>query len=482
MLRDFWCGCWHWFETFAKDCRDIIETVDLTKERTDFAYTSLTCKAWWGDEDLQKPMHSQRKYLAERGGDFAKCRDFSALRGGVQRIVRPTHSKDDTHKSRCNSCVTFHLPDMKPCSGWLHVRPFRHKKMSAFPREPAQKRTCEIFRCIKFIPICVLQRATINVDDHFVLTSAQIDVTSWTKELQIKHGKTWSGSFMMTFKQSTAVLAYVILFLCLGSELWFSSAGALPRAAQPLFCSQTLVWFNFFASIVYGIWRGNGCNGYSDFCLRNVILLHFFCFGPCCKHLALVRQMFSLCLNFCFQNGVTTFECRGTHGKTPVIVAARVVVSSSRRKIVAWSNRCFGFEHPDARHPQNRPTKFPSEFELKLIPILDLLLKNLGTALRAADANEVSEPEPSEFQGRWFRISYPKMGNGFVFCFWDSFHHRALRNCMKRETGCLFSFASLYCIEFCRGRRIITHIYMNHFLMLSFLHNSKFGTFNGYSN
>ena len=128
MLRDFWCGRWHWFETFAKDCRDIIETVDLTKERTDFAYTSLTCKAWWGDEDLQKPMHSQRKYLAERGGDFAKCRDFSALRGGVQRIVRPTHSKDDTHKSRCNSCVTFHLPDMKPCSGWLHVRPFRHKK------------------------------------------------------------------------------------------------------------------------------------------------------------------------------------------------------------------------------------------------------------------------------------------------------------------------------------------------------------------
>ena len=187
--------------------------------------------------------------------------------------------------------------------------------MSAFPREPSQKRTCEIFRCIKFIPICVLQRATINVDDHFVLTSAQIDVTSWTKELQIKHGKTWSGSFMMTFKQSTAVLAYVILFLCLGSELWFSSAGALPRAAQPLFCSQTLVWFNFFASIVYGIWRGNGCNGYSDFCLRNVILLHFFCFGPCCKHLALVRQMFSLCLNFCFQNGVTTFECRGHMAK-----------------------------------------------------------------------------------------------------------------------------------------------------------------------
>ena len=25
----------------------------------------------------------------------------------LQRIVRPTHSKDDTHKSRCNSCVTF---------------------------------------------------------------------------------------------------------------------------------------------------------------------------------------------------------------------------------------------------------------------------------------------------------------------------------------------------------------------------------------
>ena len=74
-------------------------------------------------------------------------------------------------------------------------------------------------------------------------------------------------------------------------------------------------------------------------------------------------------------------------------------------------------------------------------------------------------PQNSRADGLGF-IS--KNGKRFCFCFWDSFHHRALRNCMKRETGCLFSFASLYCIEFCRGRKIITHIYMNHFLMLSF--------------
>ena len=54
-------------------------------------------------------MRSQRKYLAERGGDFAKCRDFSALRGGVQGIVRPTHSKDDTHTNRNVTVVSLSI-------------------------------------------------------------------------------------------------------------------------------------------------------------------------------------------------------------------------------------------------------------------------------------------------------------------------------------------------------------------------------------
>ena len=124
--------------------------------------------------------------------------------------------------------------------------------MSAFPREPSQKRTCEIFRCIKLIPICVLQRATINVDDHFVLTSAQIDVTSWTKELQIKHGKTWSGSFMMTFKQSTAVLAIRYFIFVFGLRAVIQLGGSFAASGPAIVLQSNACMVQFFC--LYSIW------------------------------------------------------------------------------------------------------------------------------------------------------------------------------------------------------------------------------------
>ena len=122
---------WEWSlqsETLDKDFTDTTVTEAWTKEQKDSTNMSRICKAWWRERIWKwRPVHIQRKSLDECAG-CPKWRETSSFWGGVQRIVRPTHSKDDTHKSRCNSCVTFiYLSWKLMIQVSFHRGPFRHK-------------------------------------------------------------------------------------------------------------------------------------------------------------------------------------------------------------------------------------------------------------------------------------------------------------------------------------------------------------------